>query len=103
MPPRLKPPAEPDPALVRFDGPVERRARAVERSRAALDARRVVDIEPLWAILARVAANPPAATRVATRSYVGRANVEPPPLGVVGDIDAALREIPDRKSRLRGP
>lgn len=52
---------------------------------------------------ARLATPYPVARPVATRRYVGRRQVEPAPLlqvGVVGDLAAALAEVPDRRSRI---
>ena len=59
------------------------------------------DARELRAYLARLAAHPPAPTRFLSRRYPGRP-AELAPLvrtGVVGDLAAALREIPDRRSR----
>lgn len=42
--------------------------------------------------------------RAACVTYPGRANVEPEPSrqrGVAGDLGAALRDVPDRRSRVR--
>lgn len=100
------------------------RARLVVETPSASQALGLIHVEPLAPLLAPVrgwdldaperehlgallAAWPyPGAwgLRAACVTYPGRANVEPEPSrqrGVAGDLGAALRDVPDRRSRVR--